>query len=73
MSVWNELWNNKDFIRKRIREQLVYLINLQYKYERGIVAKERYDELFESALSVQFKLEQQMANLLIYGNNTNKD
>ena len=50
-----ELWNDIDFIAKRVREQISYRIEIFCRYKRGIISKERCEELSLDALVIQMR------------------
>jgi len=69
---YDQLWNDPDFITKRVGQQHFYLFMLGNKVARGAISQERYNELRESAMHVLETFEQQKINLL-YGNTARED
>ncbi len=68
-----ELWNDKKFIEKRIKEQDTYLFRLMNltgggyhcgTFWLGKYATERHKELFDSAIEVKNKLNSQLAQMV---------
>ncbi len=58
-----DLWNDKNFIEKRIKEQEIYLTEILWKQECGLISKYRYFELRENAVDVLDRFEQRLKEL----------
>jgi hypothetical protein len=57
MCVVCELWFNDAFLVKRVKEQELYIIELQARLWNGSINYGRYEELRDSALYVKARIE----------------
>lgn len=56
-----KLWNDDNFLVKRLKEQEMYLIDLQERLWNENLSYKRYEELRDSALFVKGRIEHQLS------------
>jgi hypothetical protein len=59
-----KLWEDKNFILKRIKEQESYLLDLHSRYKNNQIDLHRFNELANVALYQKLKFERQFMLLL---------
>lgn len=68
MTTYEELWNDINFIERRILEQEFYYVRLEGR--RSFLTPERFQELLESCMYVMNKFDARLTEL-IHASKTN--
>jgi hypothetical protein len=55
-----KLWNDDNFLLKRVKEQENYILDLQNRLWKDNLSYNRYEELRDSALFVKTRIEHQL-------------